>query len=128
MFSGISITNQNQQNVDTQRHCILLAASNPYNLSTPVYKPVLRSSELNENMTTQLEVSLADAETIAKSFAEVARESNFQFFSNFFKCLTDNFFFLAHSALFHFLSFPQNSFQSSDLSIMRYVESIIFHL
>lgn len=72
MFSGNSNANQTQPKLDTQKHCILLAASNPHPLPTPVYRP-LRSIEQNESAVTQLEACLADAETVAKAFAEVAR-------------------------------------------------------
>ncbi|CAA7397641.1 unnamed protein product [Spirodela intermedia] len=70
MFSGISNANQSQQNLDTRKHCILLAASNPHPLPTPVYRPLSRSIEQNESAVTQLEACLADAETVAKAFAE----------------------------------------------------------
>ncbi|KAG7940766.1 hypothetical protein I3843_16G003500 [Carya illinoinensis] len=62
--------NLNQQNVDTQRHCILVAASNPYPLPTPVYKPQLQNLEKNENIEEQTESRTSDAETVAKSFAQ----------------------------------------------------------
>ncbi|KAI3502625.1 hypothetical protein L1887_30818 [Cichorium endivia] len=49
--------NQNhQQNVGLQKHCILVAASNPYPLPTPVY--------------IQSESHLSDAETVAKYFKQ----------------------------------------------------------
>ncbi|KAG2662921.1 hypothetical protein I3760_16G003900 [Carya illinoinensis] len=62
--------NLNQQNVDTQRHCILVAASNPYPLPTPVYRPNLQNLEKNENIEEQTESRTSDAETVAKSFAQ----------------------------------------------------------
>ncbi|KAJ0433548.1 putative mediator complex, subunit Med25, von Willebrand factor type A [Helianthus annuus] len=46
-----------------QRHCILVAASNPYPLPTPVYRPPNKSDTQSENR-------LFDAETIAKSFPQ----------------------------------------------------------
>ncbi|XP_076922546.1 mediator of RNA polymerase II transcription subunit 25-like [Bidens hawaiensis] len=46
-----------------QRHCILVAASNPYPLPTPVYRPQNKSE-------TQSESRLADAEKVAKSFPQ----------------------------------------------------------
>ncbi|KAL3654380.1 Mediator of RNA polymerase II transcription subunit 25 [Castilleja foliolosa] len=64
--------NQNQ-NVDGQRHCILIAASNPYPLATPVYRPQPPKLEQSENtIETQPENHLSDAEALAKSFAQFA--------------------------------------------------------
>ena len=59
-----------QQNIDG-RHCILVAASNPYPLPTPVYRPQLQNSEQSENIESQAESRLSDAEAVAKSFAQV---------------------------------------------------------
>ncbi|XWS34008.1 hypothetical protein CRYUN_Cryun21dG0002500 [Craigia yunnanensis] len=61
---------QTQQNVDGQRHCILVAASNPYPLPTPVYRPQIQNLEQSENIEAQTESRLSDAETVAKSFAQ----------------------------------------------------------
>ncbi|THG00172.1 hypothetical protein TEA_003365 [Camellia sinensis var. sinensis] len=61
---------QAQQNVDGQRHCILIAASNPYPLPTPVYRPKLQNLEQGENMEAQTESRLSDAEMVAKSFGQ----------------------------------------------------------
>ncbi|XAR65400.1 hypothetical protein NMG60_11009519 [Bertholletia excelsa] len=69
MFSAPSAS-QTQQNVDWQRHCILVAASNPYPLPTPVYRPQYQNLEQGENIDTQTESRLCDAETIAKSFGQ----------------------------------------------------------
>lgn len=63
--------NPNQQNMDTQRHCILVAASDPYPLPTPVYRPQLQNLEKTENIEEQTESRTSDAETVAKSFAQV---------------------------------------------------------
>lgn len=71
MFSMVPNGNQNQQNVDGQRHCILVAASNPYPLPTPVYRPQMQNLEQSENIEAQTESRLSDAETVAKSFAQV---------------------------------------------------------
>ncbi|ONK68330.1 uncharacterized protein A4U43_C05F10300, partial [Asparagus officinalis] len=60
--------NQNHQNLDVQKHCILVAASNPHPLPTPVYRPPITGSEHNEKAEGQTETCLADAETVAKSF------------------------------------------------------------
>ncbi|GFP94589.1 mediator of RNA polymerase ii transcription subunit 25 [Phtheirospermum japonicum] len=69
MFSSPN-GNQNQ-NVDGQRHCILVAASNPYPLPTPVYRPQPQNLEQNENIIeTQPDNRLSDAEALAKSFAQ----------------------------------------------------------
>ncbi|KAF3431814.1 hypothetical protein FNV43_RR26550 [Rhamnella rubrinervis] len=69
MFPSAQNGNQSQQNVDCQRHCILVAASNPHPLSTPVFRPQLQNLEQSENIDAQTENRLSDAETIAKSFA-----------------------------------------------------------
>uniref|UniRef100_A0A5B7AVZ0 Mediator of RNA polymerase II transcription subunit 25 n=1 Tax=Davidia involucrata TaxID=16924 RepID=A0A5B7AVZ0_DAVIN len=69
MFSTIN-GSQTQLNVDGQRHCILVAASNPYPLPTPVYRPQMQNLEQSENIETQTESCLYDAETVAKSFAQ----------------------------------------------------------
>lgn len=71
MFPSAQNGNQNQQNVDCQRHCILIAASNPHPLSTPVFRPQIQSLEQSENIDAQTESRLSDAETIAKSFSQV---------------------------------------------------------
>ncbi|XVF03439.1 hypothetical protein REPUB_Repub04eG0261600 [Reevesia pubescens] len=70
MFPIAPNGNQTQQNVDGQRHCILVAASNPYPLPTPVYRPQIQNLEQSENMEAQIESRLSDAETLAKSFAQ----------------------------------------------------------
>ncbi|OAY82546.1 Mediator of RNA polymerase II transcription subunit 25 [Ananas comosus] len=59
--------NPSQQNHEMQKHCILVAASNPYPLPTPVYRPPPPHSENAEAPT---ESWLADAETTAKSFGQ----------------------------------------------------------
>ncbi|CAM8922273.1 unnamed protein product [Rhodiola kirilowii] len=60
---------QNQQNMDVIKHCILVAASDPYPLPTPVYKPQLQNPEKVENIEGQPESRLSDAESVAKSYA-----------------------------------------------------------
>ncbi|KAL5553490.1 hypothetical protein UlMin_040891 [Ulmus minor] len=70
MFPCVQNGNQSQQNVDCQRHCILVAASNPYPLPTPVFRPQLQTMEQSENIDIQSENRLSDAETIAKAFAQ----------------------------------------------------------
>ncbi|KAG6426140.1 hypothetical protein SASPL_110356 [Salvia splendens] len=69
MFSA-STGNQNQ-NTESQRHCILVAASNPYPLPTPVYRPQSQHKEQSDNET-PTDNRLSDAEAIAKSFAQCA--------------------------------------------------------
>ncbi|KAM7484531.1 hypothetical protein LguiA_000540 [Lonicera macranthoides] len=72
MFSSQN-GSQTQQNVDCQRHCILVAASNPYPLPTPVYRPPqLKNLEKTESMEAQTESRLSDAEAVAKSFAQLS--------------------------------------------------------
>ena len=74
MFPIAPNGNQTQQNVDGQRHCILVAASNPYPLPTPVYRPQIQNLEQTENIEAQTESRLSDAETVAKSFAQVVQQ------------------------------------------------------
>ena len=62
---------QNQTNIDGQRNCILIAASNPHPLPTPVYRPQTQNLEQTENIDAQNESRLSDAETVAKSFPQV---------------------------------------------------------
>ncbi|GMN70651.1 hypothetical protein TIFTF001_039690 [Ficus carica] len=62
--------NQSQPNGDCQRHCILISASNPHPLSTPVFRPQIQNLDQSESIDGQTENRLSDAETIAKSFAQ----------------------------------------------------------
>lgn len=68
MFPVAPNGTQNHQNLDAQKHCILVAASNPHPLPTPVYRPPLTAPEHSEKAEVQTETCLADAETVAKSF------------------------------------------------------------
>ncbi|XP_075484469.1 mediator of RNA polymerase II transcription subunit 25-like isoform X2 [Primulina tabacum] len=68
MFSSPS--GSQNQNMDGQRHCILVAASNPCPLPTPVYRPQLQNVEQNDGSEKQPDSHLSDAETLAKSFAQ----------------------------------------------------------
>ncbi|KAM5567651.1 hypothetical protein ABKV19_015631 [Rosa sericea] len=70
MFPTVQNGSQNQQNVDFQKHCILVAASNPHPLPTPVYRPQIQNVEKSENIDAQTESRLYDAEAVAKSFAQ----------------------------------------------------------
>jgi len=45
-------------------------ASNPYPLPTPVYRLPTQSADHKENIESSKEPSIADAETVAKSFAQ----------------------------------------------------------
>lgn len=69
MFPSANVS-QNQHNMGVQRHCFLIAASNPYPLPTPVYRPSLQKVEPSDNNEAQSENRLSDAETIAKLFAQ----------------------------------------------------------
>lgn len=66
-----SLAPNGSQNLDAQKHCILVSASNPYPLPTPVYRPKMQKLEQGENVETQTESRLSDAEAVAKSFAQV---------------------------------------------------------
>ncbi|KAJ9140692.1 hypothetical protein P3X46_031308 [Hevea brasiliensis] len=70
MFPYAPNGSQSQQNMDGQRHCVLIAASNPYPLPTPVYRPQIQNLEQSENIDPQTESCLSDAETVAKSFPQ----------------------------------------------------------
>ncbi|CAH1416868.1 unnamed protein product [Lactuca virosa] len=61
---------QNQHNLGVERHCILVAASNPYPLPTLVYRPPMQKTEATDNNEAQSESCFSDAETIAKAFAQ----------------------------------------------------------
>ncbi|WVZ64358.1 hypothetical protein U9M48_013890 [Paspalum notatum var. saurae] len=66
-------TTQSHQNHEAQKHCILVTASNPYPLPTPVYRLPTQSADHKENIESSKEPSIADAETVAKSFAQGKR-------------------------------------------------------
>ncbi|TVU09096.1 hypothetical protein EJB05_42536 [Eragrostis curvula] len=70
ILQGSLSTTQNHQNLEAQKHCILVAASNPYPLPTPVYCLPIQSADHKENNESSKEPSVADAETVAKSFAQ----------------------------------------------------------
>ncbi|KAK4749027.1 hypothetical protein SAY87_026476 [Trapa incisa] len=69
MFRIVPNGTQTQQTMDGKRHCILIAASNPYPLPTPIYRLKFQSSE-TENIEAQAESCLSDAEAVAKSFPQ----------------------------------------------------------
>ncbi|XP_013630095.1 mediator of RNA polymerase II transcription subunit 25-like isoform X1 [Brassica napus] len=60
---------QAQPSNDLKRHCILITASNPYSLPTPIYRPKLQNAERNENGDALPESRLSDAETVASYFS-----------------------------------------------------------
>ncbi|KAJ7954068.1 mediator of RNA polymerase II transcription subunit 25 [Quillaja saponaria] len=70
MFPHSQSGTQTQQNVDRQHHCILVAASNPYRLQTPVFIPKLKNLEQSESVVPELERCLYDAMDVSKEFAQ----------------------------------------------------------
>ncbi|XP_058775395.1 mediator of RNA polymerase II transcription subunit 25 [Vicia villosa] len=72
MFPPSQSGGPNQQNVDMHMHCILVAASNPYPLQTPVYVPQLQSIEKTESIDSDPGNQLYDAEAVAKAFPQFA--------------------------------------------------------
>ncbi|KAL3367877.1 hypothetical protein AABB24_008981 [Solanum stoloniferum] len=62
MFSSL-------KNADGQRHCILVAASNPYPLPRRVYYPAMLNLEQSDNEA-HTSLRLADAETVASAFPQ----------------------------------------------------------
>lgn len=71
MFPNSQSGGPNQQNVDMHRHCILVTASNPYPLQTPVYVPRLQNLEQSETIDSDPGNRLYDAEAVAKAFPQV---------------------------------------------------------
>ncbi|CAN4091564.1 unnamed protein product [Withania somnifera] len=69
MFSSLN-GNQSPQNIEGKKHCLLISASNPYPLPTPVYRPQMQKLEQNENIEAQKDSRLSDAETVAKAFPQ----------------------------------------------------------
>ncbi|XP_047330433.1 mediator of RNA polymerase II transcription subunit 25-like [Impatiens glandulifera] len=69
MFPSVSGI-QNQPNGEGKKHCILIAASNPNPLPTPIYRLQLQNLEQGGEADNQSENHLADAETVAKLFAQ----------------------------------------------------------
>ncbi|PIA39647.1 hypothetical protein AQUCO_02600241v1 [Aquilegia coerulea] len=71
MMFPLAPTGSATQSVDGHnKHCILVAASNPYPLPTPVYRPKIPKMEQGEDNEQSSESCLADAETVAKSFSK----------------------------------------------------------
>ena len=71
MFPNSQSGDPNQQNVDMHQHCILVAASNPYPLQTPIYVPQLQNLEQSETIESFPGNCLYDAEAVAKAFPQV---------------------------------------------------------
>ncbi|XP_057446959.1 mediator of RNA polymerase II transcription subunit 25-like [Lotus japonicus] len=70
MFPNSQSGGPNQQNVDMHKHCILVAASNPYPLKTPVYIPRPQNLEKIETIDSDPGNRLYDAEAVAKEFPQ----------------------------------------------------------
>jgi len=71
MFPNSQSGGPNQQSVDVHKHCILIAASNPYPLQTPVYVPRPQNLEQSETIDSDSGNRLYDAEAVAKAFPQV---------------------------------------------------------
>lgn len=69
MFSSL-------KDADGQRHCILVAASNPYPLPRRVYYPAMLNLEQSDNEA-HTSLRLADAETVARAFPQVLVDNPF---------------------------------------------------
>ncbi|XP_052726063.1 mediator of RNA polymerase II transcription subunit 25 isoform X2 [Vigna angularis] len=70
MFPNSQSGGPNQQSVDMHKHCILIAASNPYPLQTPVYVPRPQNLEQSETIDSDSGNRLYDAEAVAKAFPQ----------------------------------------------------------
>ncbi|RDY14215.1 Mediator of RNA polymerase II transcription subunit 25, partial [Mucuna pruriens] len=68
MFPNSPSEDPNQQSVDMHKHCILVAASNPFPLPTPVYVPKLQNLEQSETIHSDSQNFLHDAEAVAEAF------------------------------------------------------------
>jgi len=118
-----------QQSLDGKRHCVLVSASNPYPLPTPVYRPAIENLEQGENGEAQTENLLYDAETVAKWFGQVLYQNldlsvscPFSYIHVYiFKamCIIPNFGLTDCSVLSLCQLFVQNSCQSLNQYIMR---------
>lgn len=86
MFAIASNGSQTQPSVDGQKHCILVAASNPYSLPTPVSRSSVKKMEQSDSVEVQSESRLYDAEAVAKSFSQVGKI--IVYFFCFFHCYT----------------------------------------
>lgn len=70
MFPNSQSGGPNQQSVDMHKHCILVAASNPYPLQTPVYVPRPHNLEQSETIDSDSGNRLYDGEAVAKAFPQ----------------------------------------------------------
>ncbi|TKY69388.1 Mediator of RNA polymerase II transcription subunit 25 [Spatholobus suberectus] len=70
MFPNSQSGGPNQQSVDIHKHCILVAASNPYPLQTPVYVPRPQNLDQSETIESDPGNRLYDAEAVAKAFPQ----------------------------------------------------------
>lgn len=59
-----------------ERHCILVAASNPMLIPTAVSMPIISNGQFSSG--TNIQLSLADAQTVAKAYAQVNIEEDMQ--------------------------------------------------
>lgn len=59
-----------------ERHCILVAASNPMLIPTAVSLPIISNGQFSSG--TNIQLSLADAQTVAKSYAQVNIKEDMQ--------------------------------------------------
>uniref|UniRef100_A0A368UJY9 Mediator of RNA polymerase II transcription subunit 25 n=1 Tax=Glycine max TaxID=3847 RepID=A0A368UJY9_SOYBN len=75
MFPNSQSGDPNQQNVEIHQHCILVAASNPYPLRTPICVPQLQNLEQSETIESFPGNCLYDAEAVAKAFPQGKRNS-----------------------------------------------------
>ena len=90
MFPIAPKRNQFQQNINGQRHCILVAASNPHPFPTLVYQPQMQNLEQSKNTEALTKGRLFDVEAVAKLFAQVLQCCSPILFtgdSPFYKCL-----------------------------------------
>lgn len=71
MLAPSTTANLSRQTPDAQKHCILVAASNPHPLPTPVFAIPASSLEHTETVEVKGEICLADADTVAKSIGQV---------------------------------------------------------
>jgi hypothetical protein len=65
-----------------------VAASNPYPLRTPAYYLPIQCTDHKENIESSKGHSIADAETIAKSFAQVLHKFRHSLLLRFISCVS----------------------------------------
>ncbi|XP_054824940.1 mediator of RNA polymerase II transcription subunit 25-like isoform X2 [Prosopis cineraria] len=70
MFPTCQNGSRSQQNVNLQKHCILVAASNPDPVPTQVYVPRLQNLDQGETIESDTGNRLHDAEAVAKAFPQ----------------------------------------------------------